>query len=439
MGRVVMRHILWASLAVTLYLTAIPASHAVVQANIVVDYESGRVIHESNADRTTYPASLTKMMTLYMVFEAMEQNRLKLTERLPVSAYAAGRAPTKLGLAAGETIVLQHAILGVVTKSANDAAAVIAERIGGSEEQFAEMMTDRAHRLGMVDTTFRNASGLPHRSQVTTARDMAILSVALLRDFPQYYKFFSTDTFTYKGVTYNNHNHLKGRYEGMDGIKTGFINASGFNLAASVERNGRRLVAVVMGGASARSRDAFMENLLDANYQRMARPDQARTILASAESLMPPSPADPRPRIIRVATDKSESPHLEAGIGSAAIAGLAKSEIAALNRLARKVAATEEPAPRAARSSQWAVQLATFSTKGAAHQAIAKATRAMPALKQSQGTVHAARINKKTVYKAKFTGLGEDAARQACVKLKPMATCTVMPADGFAQSAANPN
>ncbi|MGE0748602.1 MAG: serine hydrolase [Rhodospirillales bacterium] len=411
-----------------------------MQANIVVDYESGRVIHETNADRQTYPASLTKMMTLYMVFEAMEQNRLKLGERLPVSAYAAGRAPTKLGLTAGETIMLQHAILGVVTKSANDAAAVIAERLGGTEARFAELMTDRAHQLGMHDTAFRNASGLPHRSQVTTARDMAILSVALLRDFPQYYKFFATDSFTYKGVTHNNHNHLKERYEGMDGIKTGFINASGFNLAASVERNGRRLVAVVMGGASARSRDAFMENLLDANYARMARPDQARTVLASAESLLPPTPADPRPKIIRVAAaDKPETPHLEAGIGSAAIAGLAKSEIAALNRLARKVAANDEPAPRAARSSQWAVQLATFTTKGAAHQAIAKAERAMPALKRSPGTVQTARINKKTVYKAKFAGLSEEAARQACVKLKPMATCTVMPAEGFAQSASNPN
>lgn len=408
-------------------------------AALVIDAATGEELHNTNADNRVYPASLTKIMTLYLVFDALETRRLRLDQALPVSAHAAGQAPSKLYLQQGQTITVEQAILATVTKSANDAAVVLAEALGGSEAEFARMMTHKARALGMSQTAFANASGLPNPAQESTARDFSRLAIAIIKRFPKYYSFFATDEFTYKGAVYRNHNKLLGSYDGTDGIKTGFINASGFNLAASVERNGRRLVAVVMGGASARSRDAFMENLLDANYQRMARPDQARTILASAESLMPPSPADPRPRIIRVATDKSESPHLEAGIGSAAIAGLAKSEIAALNRLARKVAATEEPTPRAARSSQWAVQLATFSTKGAAHQAIAKATRAMPALKQSPGTVHAARINKKTVYKAKFTGLGEDAARQACVKLKPMATCTVMPADGFAQSAANPN
>jgi D-alanyl-D-alanine carboxypeptidase len=265
---------------------------------------------------------------------------------------------------------------------------------------------------------------------------MAILSVALLRDFPQYYKFFSTESFTYKGLIHNNHNHLMERYQGMDGIKTGFINASGFNLAASVERNGRRLVAVVMGGVSARSRDAYMETVLDANFQRLARDDQARTLLASAEPLQPPANAEPRPaKIIRAASANQETPHLEAGIGSAAIAGLATSEIAALNRLARRVAAADAPAARTAPAGQWAVQLASFSSRGKAHQAVARATRAVPALKESPHAIHAARINKKTVYRAKFVGLSEDAARQACVKLKPMAGCTVMPADGFAQSA----
>lgn len=232
-------------------------------ASIVIDAETGEVLHEANADDRNYPASLTKMMTLYLAFEALEQGRLELTTRLPVSKHAASRPPSKLGLAPGETISVRDVILALITKSANDAAVVMAEGIAGSESAFAQRMTAKARELGMTNTTFRNASGLPHREQVTTARDLAKLSQALLKRFPKYYRYFSTEDFAYKGVVYHNHNRLMSRFEGMDGIKTGFIRASGFNLAASAMRDNRRLIGIVMGGQSARSRDIHMAELLE--------------------------------------------------------------------------------------------------------------------------------------------------------------------------------
>ena len=244
----------------------------------VIDVKSGKVLYSRHADSYRYPASLTKMMTLYMVFEQLEAGKLSLNSRLKVSKYAAGRPPTKLGLKVGGTLKVKDAILGLVTKSANDAASVIAENLGGSESKFAEMMTAKARSIGMSRTTFKNASGLPNSRQKTTAKDMALLGRALKDRFPSYYKYFSTRSFKYAGRTFGNHNKLLGRVKGVDGIKTGYTRASGFNLVTNVETRDRHIVAVVLGGRTGASRDAHMRDLI-AQYLPKAKTGRRMTAL----------------------------------------------------------------------------------------------------------------------------------------------------------------
>lgn len=240
-------------------------------AGIVVDAKTGKTLYSSSADSPRYPASLTKIMTLYVVFEEMEAGRMTLDTRMKVSKYAAGRPPTKLGLKVGSTLKLKDAILGLVTKSANDASTVIAEHISGSEAAFARRMTSTAHRIGMSRTTFRNPHGLPNSAQRTTARDMSMLGRAIQERFPKYYKYFQTRSFTYRGRRMGNHNKLLGRVKGVDGIKTGYTRASGFNLVSSVQRDGRHIVAVVMGGRTGRSRDAQMIKLINKYLPRASK------------------------------------------------------------------------------------------------------------------------------------------------------------------------
>jgi D-alanyl-D-alanine carboxypeptidase len=237
-------------------------SHAAPYADIVIDANSGTVLHATNPDASRHPASLTKIMTLYLLFEQLEAGKLKLDSALKVSAEAAGQSPTKLGLKPGSTLAAEEAIKGMVTRSANDAAVVVAEAIAGSESDFAHLMTRKAQALGMKGTVYKNASGLPNDDQVTTARDQAILGRAIQERFPRYYKYFSIRSFTFRGQSISNHNHLLGKVDGVDGIKTGYISASGFNLVTSVHRGGRYLVAVVMGGSSGASRDARMRDLI---------------------------------------------------------------------------------------------------------------------------------------------------------------------------------
>lgn len=244
-------------------------------ASIVIDAATGTVLSEKNPDKKLYPASLTKMMTLYMTFEAIDSGRLQKYQRINVSKRASIQEPSKLGLTPGSTIRVQDAILALVTKSANDAAVTLAEAVGGSEPRFAVMMTQKARALGMANTRFINASGLHHPSQVSTARDMAILGQALARDFPRHYKYFSTANFTYAGKTYANHNHLMKTYPGMDGLKTGYIHASGYNLTASAVQNGRRLIGVVFGGRTSKTRNAHMKEILDAGFRRASTPQVA--------------------------------------------------------------------------------------------------------------------------------------------------------------------
>ena len=247
-------------------LLALPVMARPVYEAILLDAQTGQVLSELNGDISTPPASLTKMMTLYLSFEALKQGRLRLDQPLPVSDYAAGRSPSKLGLMPGEAITVQDLILGVVTKSANDAAVVLAEALGGSEADFAQQMNSKARQLGMNSTVYYNASGLPDTNQRTTARDIARLALSLYQQFPDECRYFSTRLFVFRGQQLRNHNHLLDSYPGLDGIKTGFVNASGFDLAASAVRDGRRLIGVLMGGRSATSRDRQMAALLDQGF-----------------------------------------------------------------------------------------------------------------------------------------------------------------------------
>src|SRR5215467_10502011 len=234
-------------------------------AAIVVDDKSGFVLHEVNPDEPRHPASLTKIMTLYLLFEQLEAGKLGLDTELPISMQAALQNPTKLGLKANQTIKVEDAIKGLVTKSANDAAVVVAEAIGGSEAEFAELMTLKARALGMTSTTYVNASGLPAEAQITTARDQAVLGRAIQHRFPGYYQYFATPSFHYKGADMNNHNALLGQVKGVDGIKTGYTEASGYNLVCSVRRDEKHIVAVVLGGTSNAARDARMRQLIEEN------------------------------------------------------------------------------------------------------------------------------------------------------------------------------
>ena len=252
--------------------------------SIVVDGNSGAVLEAANPDAPRHPASLTKVMTLYLLFERLDSGKMRLDTPLKVSEHAADQDPTKLGLKPGSTIAVEDAIKGIVTRSANDAAVVIAENIAGDEDSFGKMMTQKAHALGMTRTTYINASGLPNDDQITTARDQALLGRAIQDRFPRYYKYFSTESFVFHGEAIRGHNHLLGSVEGVDGIKTGFTRASGFNLLTSVHRDGRFIVAVVMGGHSAFERDAHMRDLISEHIREAALNRTAPMIADSGES-----------------------------------------------------------------------------------------------------------------------------------------------------------
>ncbi len=281
-------------------------SYSPAFSSIIVDGNSGATLSSNNPDGSRHPASLTKIMTLYLLFERLESGKMKLDTEMEVSEHASEQAPTKLGLRPGQTIRVEDAIKGLVTRSANDAAVVIAEAIGGDEDDFATMMTRKARALGMSRTVYRNASGLPDDDQVTTARDQSTLGRAIQDRFPRYYRYFSTTVFNYHGHSIANHNHLLGSVEGVDGIKTGYTRASGFNLVTSMRRGNRHLVGVVMGGRSGGSRDAIMRGLLAENLEKASskrtvaaisehNPSDANTDVAEAETAAPAVQAQAAP------------------------------------------------------------------------------------------------------------------------------------------------
>jgi D-alanyl-D-alanine carboxypeptidase len=248
-------------------VSAIPTAPRPIQsekyAAIVVDATSGAVLYQYAAEQPRYPASLTKLMTVYMLFEALDQGRIQKATPIPVSDAARAQPPTKIGFRAGETIDVDSAIRALVIRSANDVAVAVAEYLGGTESGFARQMTARARSLGLSQTSFANASGLPDPGQRTSARDMARLSLALRQRFPHHYHYFGERSFVYAGRTIRSHNELIGEVAGVDGLKTGYIRASGYNLATSIRRDGRSVVAVVMGGESAADRNARMKQLID--------------------------------------------------------------------------------------------------------------------------------------------------------------------------------
>lgn len=331
-----------------------------------VDAYTGQVLYGQNIDEPRYPASLTKMMTLYVLFDNLKQGRLSLDSELNVSAHGAAQAPSKLGLKPGQTLKVRDAIYALVTKSANDAAATVAENLGGTEDNFGRMMTAKARSIGMTSSTFRNASGLPNPQQITTARDMVTLGVRLQRDFPEYYGYFQTKVFAYRGKGFRNHNRLLFDYRGTDGIKTGYTRASGFNLVSSVHRDNKHVVAVVLGGKTGRSRDAQMRAMLDRvfpkaiayNGNKPWRPG-ASTAVASvaapvktaAAPAMPPHPV--RNPVAAVTAQAKPAP----SIAAASITGLPTRAKPA----AKVVAAPAQPEAAQARPPAQ-IRVPTFAT-----------------------------------------------------------------------------
>lgn len=267
--------------ALTLGLS--PAIAQEKYASIVIDADTKEVLHARFADDRRYPASLTKVMTLYMLFDALEAGDIKLTDRMTVSPNADRQPASDLGIRAGRRIRVEDAIYALVTKSANDVAVVVAEHIGGSEERFGTLMTVKARNLGLQNTSFFNASGLPDARQVTTARDMAKLAEAMLENHGDYYHYFANQNFSWGKKRYRNHNRLLGVVNGVDGIKTGYTRASGFNLMASAKRDGRRVIAIMLGGNTSRARNAHVTELIEAAFKSI-NPENSDTLLASANS-----------------------------------------------------------------------------------------------------------------------------------------------------------
>ncbi|MAF95361.1 MAG: D-alanyl-D-alanine carboxypeptidase [Rhodospirillaceae bacterium] len=351
-------------------------------ASLVLDAETGRVIHEINADTRNYPASLTKMMTMYLVFEALESKLWTVNSRLRVSARAARQPASRLGLRRGQRITVEDAILALITKSANDAATVIAENMSGSERSFARKMTAKARRLGMNRTTFRNASGLPHRRQLSTARDMGVLARALIRDFPVYYRYFSIERFAYLGITHRNHNRLLSSYDGADGIKTGYIRASGFNLVASAQRHGRRVIGVIFGGNSPNSRNVLMTRLLNLGFKALSR--DARPVAAAAP---------PKPKAVKAKAKPRKEPRT-----------------AARGKSLR-------PVPKHRR---WGIQVGAFARYSQAYDAARKAIEVTPRLLRN-GTIKVVPLKKRNgrvLHRARIKGISRKQAVLACRFLK---------------------
>lgn len=363
-------------------------------ASIVIDADTGEVLRSRNADTRNYPASLTKLMTLYILFEELDKGRLSTSTKMKISKRAAGQPASKLGLRSGQFILIGDAIRALTIKSANDAATVVAEFISGTEWEFAIEMTKQAQKLGMRRTKFRNASGLPNRKQLSTARDMGILALSILRDFPHHYHYFSSESFKYQGRLYRTHNNLLKKYRGMDGLKTGYIRASGFNLVASGVRNGRRVVAVVFGGRTAKSRDRHMTKLLDLGFERIAFKDARRvnrqTVAKNGSKIPIPML---RPNIQRKTALKIPLPIRRPGI------------------------------------EKWAIQVGAYQSVVAAENALQVAVRKLPGLldnavaeltpvKMSQGHL---------LYRASFFGLNKADAIMACRSLSPASLpCAVL-------------
>ncbi len=373
------------------------AGKAAPYAALVVEVKSEKVLFEQNAHQLRYPASLTKMMTLYLVFDALERRRFAFDQRLSVSKQAAARPPSKLGLRVGDTITVEQAILALVTRSANDVATVVAEALSGSETAFAQQMTKTARALGMLHSVFRNASGLPDVRQVTSAWDMFRLAKALQENFPNYYQYFATTNFVYRNRNYRNHNRLLTSYTGTDGIKTGYIRASGYNLVASTHRNGWHIIGIVFGGETAKARNTHMQAILDRGFVQLAteRSDtdvvyrnNPLTLIAKGR-LAKAMPRDKQPGKI-------------------------------LPGVTRRLSAEDEgsydpPKELNSSSPSWRVQVGTFSRVASAKQRVFEAMRAAPALlSREHANIVPLQQRGQALFRARFDGLSQAEAGAAC-------------------------
>ena len=387
--------------------TSAPAQ-AAKYAAIVIEEDSGRVLFARNADSLRYPASLTKIMTLYLMFEDMAAGHLTLKSRIPVSKVAAGRSPSKLYLKPGQSISAEQAIYALVTKSANDVATAVAEKLGGSERAFAKRMTRKARALGMSRTTFRNASGLPHSKQRSTARDMARLAIAMRRDFPQYFRYFSTKNFNWKGRKFGNHNKLLSKFNGTDGIKTGYINASGFNLVATVKRSNVRLIGVVFGGKTSLSRDAHMMDILERQFKRI-KPAHARQQLAALPSKLPTS----APKRVSDVPETIPQPK-QITVKRLADTMLADDTPEFLNMATTAISMTIAPDDQA----HWSVQIGNFAQRLNAHKAAIRARRmADTVLGMTPANLTLVTRGEMPLWRVRFNDLDEGQARSACAAL----------------------
>lgn len=391
--------------AASLLASAAPGHARSKYAGIVIDANTGKTLYESNADSLRYPASLTKMMTLYIVFEALKSGKITKSTRIPVSAYAAGRPPSKLGLRAGQTITVEAAILALVTKSANDVASALGEYFGGSEEGFGRIMTAKARSLGMSRSVFRNPHGLPNPRQVVTARDMARLGIALREHFPQYYDYFSTRVFTYGKRRYRNHNRLLGKVRGVDGIKTGYTRASGFNLVTSVRKGKRSIVAVVMGGRTGASRNAQMRKLIAAYLPKASTRDRGQLVAKSRSANIRVAAAQALPK-----TDipvPSRNP--------VTVASTRKVVAASSTPLVDPVRTAAIPA-----RDGWVVQVASLPTRDEAVEFLQSVKgRSGSVLASAEGFTTTFEKGGTLYYRARFGGFsGKDAAWKACSALK---------------------
>ncbi|KAA5804995.1 D-alanyl-D-alanine carboxypeptidase [Alkalicaulis satelles] len=406
-----------AILVLALTALAFASGTALAQAEryavFVADMETGEVLHARRADAPRFPASLTKMMTLYMLFEAERDGRITLDDMLPVSAEAASRPASRLGLAEGAEIRAEDAVRALIIASANDVAVVVAEHLGGTETAFAEAMTERARRLGLTATTFRNASGLPDPLQRTTARDMARLAYALQRDFPERYHYFAETRFAWNGRSIPSHNTLVGNMRGVDGLKTGYIRASGFNVALTAGRHERRLVAIIMGGASPAVRDAHARELLEAAFATLDARDQGR-LLARLDV----------PRLNPIREQELLTAEL-AGLpgrteqGSARSAPPVRVELADADSLAAPAA----PAPEISVLSLprgWSIQVGAYGSEAAARARL-ETVSAMGLEDLISGARYAPEPLERgatRLWRARFAGLDVDAARAACARLQ---------------------
>jgi len=430
-------------------------------AAIVVDANSGRVLYADHEHALRHPASVTKVMTLYMLFEQLENGRFSLDDEIEISSHAASMAPSKLGLRPGSTISVEDAIKAIVTKSANDIAAAVAEAVGGSEPRFAQMMTAKAHSLGMSRTFYANASGLPDARQVTTAHDLVILGRSIQERFPRYYAYFSTHQFTFRGHTMGNHNRLLGQVEGMDGIKTGYTNASGFNLLTSVKRGNRRIVSVVLGGKSAAGRDRIMANLIEEHLDSaspikttmVAKAEPAAEAkpapMANAYASAAPAPAiaalveKPKPAVIanqsrgpddrtatisagkvsdgstrQAAASTPTTPSSQVTPGGGARKAAAPVAPARAPEKQATLVAKAEPVRPAAANSGTMIQVGATDAAAKANDLLAKARSKAPALSGATPFTEKVKKGSETIYRARFAGLTETRAEAACKSLK---------------------